>query len=84
MDTFFEHGGSWNVFKASHNIRDESIDDWRWTKKMNSEDHKELEAGRRLSTAVRSPEEDEKDARMSWTKRPVYTLMRKGSNAGVM
>ena len=84
MDTFFEHGGSWNVFKASHNIRDEGIDDWRWTKKMNSEDHKELEAGRRLSTAVRSPEEDEKDARMSWTKRPVYTLMRKGSNAGVM
>ncbi|KAL8894874.1 MAG: hypothetical protein Q9192_003992 [Flavoplaca navasiana] len=45
MDTFFEHGGSWNVFKASHNIRDEGIDDWRWTKKMNNEDHKELEAG---------------------------------------
>ncbi|KAL8853589.1 MAG: hypothetical protein Q9221_001575 [Calogaya cf. arnoldii] len=84
MDTFFEHGGSWNVFKASHNIRDKGIDDWRWMKKINSEEHQELEAGRRMSTAVRSPEEDEKDAKMSWKKRPVYTFRRKGSNAGIM
>ncbi|KAI4220519.1 MAG: hypothetical protein LQ349_008069 [Xanthoria aureola] len=84
MDTFFEHGDSWNVFRASHNIRDKGIDDWRWMKKMNSEEHEHLEAGRRMSTAVRSPAEDEKDAKMSWRKRPVYTLRRKGSNAGIM
>ncbi|KAL8667344.1 MAG: hypothetical protein Q9168_007283 [Polycauliona sp. 1 TL-2023] len=84
MDTFFEHGDSWNVFTASHNIRDQGIDDWRWTKKMNSEIHEEIEKGRRMSTAVRSPEEDEKDAKMSWRKRPAYTLRRKGSNAGIM
>lgn len=84
MDTFFEHGGSWNVFKASGNIRDKGIEDWRWMKKLKAEDHEELEKGRRMSSAVRLPEEDEKDARMSWRKRPVYTFRRKGSNAGIM
>ncbi|KAI4216534.1 MAG: hypothetical protein LQ351_001023 [Letrouitia transgressa] len=84
MDTFFEHGGSYNVFKSSHQIRDQGIDDWRWTKKLHPEDHVEMEAGRRMSSAVRSPEEEEKDSRQSWTKRPFYTLRRKGSNAGLM
>ena len=84
MDTFFEHGGSWNVFKASHRIRDQGIDDWRWTKKLHEDDQKELESGRKMSTAVRSPEEDEKDAKQSWKKRPVYTFRRKASNAGLM
>ncbi|KAL9615365.1 MAG: hypothetical protein Q9167_000193 [Letrouitia subvulpina] len=84
MDTFFEHGGSYNVFKSSHQIRDQGIEDWRWTKKLHPEDHKEMEAGRRMSSAVRSPEEEEKDARQSWTKRPFYTFRRKGSNAGLM
>ena len=46
--------------------------------KLNSKDHKELEVGRRPSTAVGSPEEDEKDVKMSWRKRSVYTLRRKG------
>lgn len=84
MDTFFENGASWNVFKASHNMRDAGIDDWRWTKKMKDEDFQELENGRKMSTAQRSPEEDEKDARQSWKKRPVYTFRRKASNAGLM
>ncbi|KAL2042007.1 hypothetical protein N7G274_005195 [Stereocaulon virgatum] len=84
MDTFFENGGSWNVFKSSHNIRDAGIDDWRWTKKMKEDDFKELEHGRKMSTAARSPEEDEKDARQSWKKRPAYTFKRKASNAGLL
>ncbi len=84
MDTFFENGGSWNVFKASHNMRDAGIDDWRWTKKTKEEDFKELESGRKMSTAMGSPQEDEKDARQSWKKRPVYTFRRKASNAGLM
>ena len=85
MDTFFENGGSWNVFKASHRIRDLGIDDWRWTKKMHAEEQEELEKGRKISkVAARSPEEDEKDARQSWKKRPAYTFRRKASNAGLM
>ena len=84
MDTFFENGGSWNVFKASHKIRDLDIDDWRWTKKLHAEDQAELEQGRRMSSAVRTPAEDEKDARQSWKKRPAYTFKRKASNAGLM
>ena len=84
MDSYFEHGHSWNVFKRSHQIREMDIDDWRWTKKMHENDQKELESGRRMSTAVRNPEEDEKDARQSWKKRPLYTFRRKGSNAGLM
>lgn len=84
MDTFFENGGSWNVFKSSHNIRDAGIDDWRWTKKMKEDDFKELEHGRKMSTAARSPEEDEKDARQSWKKRPAFTFKRKASNAGLL
>ncbi|KAI9890214.1 MAG: hypothetical protein M1814_004376 [Vezdaea aestivalis] len=83
MDTFFEHGGSWNVFRASHNIHENGIADWRWTKKLSEEAHRDIESGRRESTA-RTPEEDEKDARMSWTKRPLYTVRRKRSNAGIM
>ncbi|KAG8533739.1 uncharacterized protein KY384_001480 [Bacidia gigantensis] len=85
MDTFFENGGgNWNVFKASHNIRDAEIDDWRWTKKMHSEGQKELEAGRRMSSAVQLPEEMEKDSKCDWKKRPAYTLRRKASLAGLM
>lgn len=84
MDTFFENGNSWDVFKASRNIRDAGIEDWRWTKKMKEEDRKELESGRKMSTAGRSPEEDEKDALQSWKKRPAYTFRRKASNAGLM
>ena len=72
------------MFRASHAIRDQGIEDWRWAKKMKAEDHEELEKGRKMSTAVRTPEEEEKDRRMSWRKRPVFTLRRKGSNAGVM
>ena len=84
MDTFFEHGGSWNVFKASHNMRDQGIADWRWTKKIPEDDDAEMEQGRSLSTAGHSPEQDEKDAHQSWKKRPVYTFRRKASNAGLM
>ena len=84
MDTFFENGDSWNVFKASRNIRDADIDDWRWTKKMKEEDFEGLEQGRKMSAALRSPAEDEKDARLTWRKRPVYTFRRKASNAGLM
>ncbi|KAL8903007.1 MAG: hypothetical protein Q9207_004214 [Kuettlingeria erythrocarpa] len=84
MDTFFEHGGSWNVFKASKGIRAEGLQDWRWMKKMKAEDHEELEKGRRMSSVVRLPQEDEKDARMIWRKRQVYTFRRKGSNAEIM
>jgi len=84
MDTFFEKGGKWNVFKASKNMREAGIEDWRWTKMMTAEDHQELENGRKRSTAGRSPEEDERDARQSWKKRPVYTFKRKASNAGLM
>ncbi|KAK3173793.1 hypothetical protein OEA41_007125 [Lepraria neglecta] len=84
MDTFFENGGSWNVFKSSRNMRDAGIEDWRWTKKMKEDDFEELEHGRKMSTAARSPEEDEKDARQSWKKRPAYTFKRKASNAGLL
>jgi len=84
MDTFFENGGSPNVFKSSHHIRDQGIEDWRWTKKMKATDREDMEKGRRMSTAVRRPEEDEKEARQSWKKRPVYTFMRKASNAGLL
>ncbi len=83
MDTFFENGNSWNVFKASHDIRDAGIEDWRWTKKLKEEDQTELEQGRRLSAAAPSPEEDEKDSRQSWKERPVFTFRRKASNAGL-
>jgi hypothetical protein len=84
MDTYFEHGDTWNVFKASKNIHDKDIDDWRWTKKMKADDYKEVEAGRKMSTAAKMSEEEMKDARKSWKKRPLYTLKRKGSNAGIM
>lgn len=84
MDGFFEHGNSWNVFKSSHRIRDQGIDDWRWTKKMKVEDHAELGKGKKRGTAIRSPEEDERDAQQSWKKRPIYTFRRKASNAGLM
>ena len=84
MDTFFENGDSWNVFKASHKIREKGIDDWRWTKKVHEEDMQELEQGRRMSSTIRSPEEEEKVARQSWRQRPIYTFKRKASNAGLM
>ena len=84
MDTFFENGHSWNVFKSSHQIRDQGIDDWRWTKKMSDENQTELENGEQTGMAGKSPEEDKKDAMQSWKKRPVYTIKRKASNAGVM
>lgn len=79
MDTFFVNGHSWNVFKASHNIRDAEIDDWRWFKKLREEDQKELEQGRKMST-TQMPGEDEKDSRQSWKKRPAYTFKRKVNN----
>ena len=82
MDTFFEHGGSWNVFKSSHNIRDKGIDDWRWTKKMKEDGETESEAG--PAVGGKSPAEDEKDAMQSWKKRPAFTFRRKASNAGIM
>lgn len=37
MDTFFENGKSWNVFKSSRHIRDQGVDDWRLMKKMKGE-----------------------------------------------
>jgi len=84
MDTFFENGGSPNVFKGSHHIRDQGIEDWQWTKQMKATDREDMEKGRRMSTAVRRPEEDEKDAKQSWNKGPVYTFRRKASNAGLL
>ena len=38
MDTFFENGGKWNVFKSSQLIREKGIEDWRWTKKLHDDD----------------------------------------------
>lgn len=84
MDTFFEHGNSWNVFKSSHCIREQGIQDWRWTKKLKAEDHAELGQERKARSAVQSAEEAEKDAQQSWKKRPIYTFRRKASNAGLM
>ena len=84
MDTYFEHGGAWNVFKSSHNIRDQGIADWRWTKKLQEDDDAEMEQGRSPNPVGHSPEQDEKDARQSWKKRPVYTFRRKASNAGLL
>ena len=87
MDTFFENGDSWNVFKASHRIRDKNIEDWRWTKKPKDDVAGEASAevgNERRGSVMPTPEEEAKDARMSWKKRPVYTFRRKGSNAGLM
>lgn len=84
MDSFFEHGNGWNVFKSSHRIREQGIDDWRWIKKMKAEDHAELGKRRKGGTAIRSGEEDERDAQQSWKKRPIYTFKRKASKAGLM
>lgn len=84
MDTFFENGESWNVFKASHNIGAKEIDDWRWAKRLLESDMQELEKGRRMSSTVRSPEQEEKDARMSWRHYPLFTIRRQASNAGLM
>ena len=86
MDTFFEHGGKWNVFTSSHRIRDQGIADWRWTKKMHPEDMESLEKGQGSSDGVggRMPEEDDKDAKQSFKKRPIFTFRRKASNAGLM
>ncbi len=84
MDTYFAAGGSWNVFKSSQNIREQGIEDWRWSKKMKAEDQGELESGKNMGTAQRVPEEDEKDAKQNWRRRPVYTFKRKASNAGLM
>ena len=84
MDTFFEHGGSWNVFKSSHNIRDQGIEDWRWTKRGKNEgDSGDGEEGE--GTGVQGRAEDEaKDGKQSWKKRPAYTFRRKASNSGLM
>ena len=87
MDTFFENGGKWNVFKSSHRIRDQGIEDWRWTKKLHEEDMENLEKGRGSTSGVvggRRPEEDEKDAKQNFKKRPLFTFKRKASNAGLM
>ena len=84
MDTFFEKGGSWNVFRSSHKIRDKGIEDWRWTKKMHEQDMEELERGESVDGAQRNLEDNEKDARQSWKNRPVGTFRRKASNAGLM
>ena len=81
MDTFFENGKSWNVFKSSRNIRDQGIEDWRWIKKKKEKESEELENGRKLSTDGETPTED---ARQSWKKRPLHTFRRKASNAGLM
>ena len=84
MDTFFNDGGSWNVFKSSKQIRSKGIDDWRWTKKLSEEAYKDIEAGRKGSQAMGMQGDEEKDANMSWRKRPAYTFKRKASNAGLM
>lgn len=84
MDTFFEHGNCWNIFKTSHRIREEGIDDWRSTKKLKAEDHTELGQGSKRGTTVQSPGVDQKEAQQSWKKRTIYTFRRKASNAGLM
>lgn len=81
MDTFFEHGNSWNIFKSSHGTREQGIDDWRWTKKLKADNHAELGQGKEGGTAIRSREEDEKGVQQ---RRPIYTFRRKASNAGLM
>ena len=85
MDTFFENGESWNVFKASHRIREKNIQDWRWTKRGVPDNlDEEAEPGKTAEDVSKSPQEDAKDAHQSWKKRPLYTFRRKGSNAGLM
>ena len=84
MDTFFEHGGSWNVFKSSKQIRAKGIEDWRWTKKMKTAEMDGLESGERGDRAGGRSEEDEKDDALNWRKRPLGTFRRKASNAGLM
>lgn len=71
MDTFFENGGSWNVFKSSKTIREKGYDDWMWTKKVKEQDIKESENG--LDT----------DAELTWKKSALRMLRRKGSIAGL-
>lgn len=34
MNTVFEYGNSWMVFKSIDRIMEQDIDDWRWTKKL--------------------------------------------------
>ena len=80
MDTFFEHGKYANVFKASNHIHEQDIDDWRWTKKLTQEDHKELESGRRMSSSIVT----QTDVPGNWKKQPLKTFKRKASNAGIM
>ena len=87
MDIFFEKGGSWNVFKSSRNIREQGIEDWRWTKKWKDEGSGDAEKGtegRTEGKVERTPTEDAKDARQSRTERPLGTFRRKASNAGLM
>ena len=45
LNTVFEHGNSWNVFKSIDRIVEQGIDDWRWTKKLKAYDHAELGQG---------------------------------------
>lgn len=75
MDTFFEHRNSWNVFKSSHDIREQGIDDWRWTKKLKADNPAGLAPHRNRETAIKSPEKEEKDAKQSWKKRPIYVYV---------
>ncbi|KAI9821106.1 MAG: hypothetical protein M1827_003840 [Pycnora praestabilis] len=80
MDTFFDEGNSAVVYKSSREIRDKGFEDHRWTKKLSEKDQKDLEEGRKLDVV----DENEKDANLSWTRRPIATFRRKGSLAGLL
>ena len=55
MDTFFENGKSWNVFNRRRHIKEQVIEDWRWTKKMKGVDFQELEKEEEMGAAEKRP-----------------------------
>ena len=58
MDTFFENGHSWNVYKSSKQMKDQEIEDWMWMKKMRSAEDVEAESA--VVKSLEASEEGEK------------------------
>ncbi|EGN99600.1 hypothetical protein SERLA73DRAFT_72404 [Serpula lacrymans var. lacrymans S7.3] len=74
IDDFFSNATSWNVFKASQQIRDQGFVDWQWTRKYKGGiEHEDVA----LETI------DTKDESKS-TQGPFTRLRRKASAAGLL
>ncbi|KAI9682145.1 MAG: hypothetical protein M1817_000199 [Caeruleum heppii] len=85
MDTFFAKGGKWNVFRSSQRIREQGIADWRWTRKYHESDLQDAEAASGSAKGGSAGTEvHETHRRDDWKRRPLQTLRRKGSAAGIM